>query len=246
MIDAVAEVLTAGAESELLLVADHASNRVPDGIDLGVRPALMEQHMAIDIGVDPLAREIASRLGCHAILARVSRLVVDFHRERDELAAIPIASDGHRIPGNEGLTPAERELRLERFWDPYHRLIAEQVEALRPRILFGLHSFTPRLATRPAETRPWEIGILYNQDSRAAHIAIGLLRDAGIITGDNQPYSGQDLNHTMDLHAETRGLPYLVVEVRQDLIGDAAGISTWAERLTPILHTTAETLASQG
>lgn len=244
MIDPVAEILSGAAGSDLLIIADHSSNRVPQGIDLGISPALMEQHMALDIGVDPLVREVASRLACHAILARVSRLVVDLHRERDELAAIPVASDGHNIPGNERLSPAERELRLEHYWDPYHQLIAERVEALKPRILFAIHSFTPRLAARPEEKRPWEVGILYNQDSRAAHVAIALLRNAGIVTGDNQPYSGQDLNLTMDLHAETRGLPYLVVEVRQDLIGDPVGVRAWANRLTPILRATAEALAS--
>lgn len=226
----------------LLLIADHASNRVPEGIDLGISPDLLGQHMALDIGVDPLARVMAARLGCTAILGRVSRLVVDLHRERDEFNAIPVISDGHPIPGNETLSPADRELRLKRFWDPYHQLIAETVEAIEPRILFALHSFTPRLATRPDEARPWEVGILYNQDVRAAHIAIALLRAAGIRTGDNQPYSGQDLNATMDLHAETRGLPYVVLEVRQDLIGDDAGVALWADKLTPIVRATAEAL----
>ncbi len=238
-----AEFLPGSGESGLLLIADHASNRVPDGVDLGVPDALMQQHMALDIGVDTLARAIAAQLGCPAIIATVSRLVVDLHRERDEYAAIPVASDGHPIPGNAILTPAQREQRLERFWDPYHGLIADMVDTLRPRILFALHSFTPRLATRPDEERPWEVGILYNQDARAAHIAIEAFRAAGIPTGDNQPYSGQDLNATMDYHAETRGLPYLVIEVRQDLIGDAAGVARWAERLVPIIRETARALA---
>lgn len=237
-----AEVLAGTPGSPLLLIADHASNRVPDGIDLGISPSLLDQHMALDIGVDPLARVMAARLHCPAILARVSRLVVDLHRERDEFNAIPVVSDGHSVPGNERLSPADRERRLARFWDPYHRLIAETVESLKPRILFALHSFTPRLATRPDEARPWEVGILYNQDVRAAHIAIASLRAAGIRTGDNEPYSGQDLNATMDLHAETRGLPYLVLEVRQDLIGDERGVALWADKLTPIVRATAEAL----
>lgn len=237
-----AELIAGTPGCALLLIADHASNRVPEGIDLGISPDLLGQHMALDIGVDPLARVMAARLGCTAILGRVSRLVVDLHRERDEFNAIPVISDGHPIPGNETLSPADRELRLKRFWDPYHQLIAETVETMKPRILFALHSFTPRLATRPDEARPWEVGILYNQDVRAAHIAIALLRAAGIRTGDNQPYSGQDLNATMDLHAETRGLPYVVLEIRQDLIGDDAGVALWADKLTPIVRATAEAL----
>ena len=237
-----AELIAGTPGCALLLVADHASNRVPEGIDLGISPDLLGQHMALDIGVDPLARVMAARLGCTAILGRVSRLVVDLHRERDEFNAIPVISDGHPVPANATLSPADRELRLKRFWDPYHQLIAETVEAIQPRTLFALHSFTPRHATRPDEARPWEVGILYNQDVRAAHIAIALLRAAGIRTGDNQPYSGQDLNATMDLHAETRGLPYVVLEVRQDLIGDDEGVALWADKLTPIVRATAEAL----
>lgn len=238
-----AEYIPGAPGSDLLLIADHASNFVPEDIDLGISDDLLGQHMAVDIGVDPLAREIAGRLGCPAILGGVSRLVVDLHRERGEPAAIPVVSDGHAIPGNHGLGAQAQEDRLRRFWDPYHALIASKVDALKPAKLVAIHSFTPRLATRPEEERPWEVGILYAQDRRAAHIAIRLLREAGVVTGDNQPYSGLDLNLTMDLHAESRGIPYIVVEVRQDLIGDDDGVQRWADRLAPVIRATRAALA---
>jgi len=40
--------------SAMLLIGDHASNHVPEGHELGVPPWVMEQHVAIDIGVAPL------------------------------------------------------------------------------------------------------------------------------------------------------------------------------------------------
>ena len=47
----------AGAEdSAFLLIADHASNRVPTDIDLAIDPALLNDHIALDIGVAPLGR----------------------------------------------------------------------------------------------------------------------------------------------------------------------------------------------
>jgi predicted N-formylglutamate amidohydrolase len=238
----VAEFLPGEAGSELLLVADHASSAVPADIPLGIGNGLRNLHVAVDIGVDSLARDVAGRLGSPAILAKVSRLVVDLHRERGDPNAIPALSDGHRIPGNSALSEAERERRLARFWDPYHALIESKV-TLSSKLLVGLHSFTPRLATRPQEERPWEIGILYNRDDRAARIAIRLLEEAGIVTGDNCPYSGRELNATMDRHAEARGLPYLVVEVRQDLIGDPAGVRLWAGHVARIVRGTAAALA---
>ena len=231
----VADLIEGAPESGLLLVADHASNHVPEDIDLGIDPALLHEHIAVDIGIHPLARDVAARLDCPAILARVSRLVVDLHRRPEEPAAIPAISDGHVIPANAALDHEGRLARIRRFWDPYHALIEAEVEALRPKMLFTLHSFTPQLRTRPEEERPWHVGILYNNDDRAAQLAIEALRRAGVPTGDNEPYSGKLLNSTMDRHAEARGLPYLAIEVRQDLILDAEGISHWAGVLSPIV-----------
>lgn len=242
MIEA-AEFLAGREGSPLLLVADHASNHVPADIDLGIDPALLHEHIAVDIGIDPLARIVAERLACPAILARVSRLVVDLHRQEHELAAIPPISDGHVIPANTDLHAEGREARIARFHRPYHALIEGKVEALKPAMLFTLHSFTPCLRTEPDKARPWEAGILYNRDDRAARVAIDLLRAKGIPTGDNEPYSGKLLNATMDRHAESRGLPYLAIEVRQDLILDEAGVTRWADILAPVIGETLDALA---
>lgn len=221
--------------SGLLLVADHASNHVPPDIDLGIDPALLNEHIAVDIGIEALARDVAERLGCPAILAQVSRLVVDLHRRPEEPSAIPAISDGHVIPANAALDHDGRLERIRRFFDPYHALIEEKVEALRPKMLLTLHSFTPQLRTKPEELRPWHVGILYNNDDRAARLAIAALRARGVPTGDNEPYSGKLLNATMDRHAEARGLPYIAIEVRQDLILTGEGIAKWAALLAPVI-----------
>jgi predicted N-formylglutamate amidohydrolase len=219
----------------LLLIADHASNHVPADIDLAIDPVLLTQHMAIDIGVEPLGRLLCARLAMAGLFAGVSRLVIDLNREEDAAGLIPVASDGFAIAGNALLDADGRAARVARFWHPYHRAIADSIAADRPRLIVSLHSFTPRLASRPEERRPWEVGVLYNQDDRAARIGIDALREAGIATGDNEPYSGRVLNATMNAHAEANGIPYLGLEVRQDLIGDDAGVARWAERLAPVI-----------
>jgi predicted N-formylglutamate amidohydrolase len=228
--------------SGLLLIADHASNHVPDGVALGIPHALLHEHIAIDIGVDPLGRALCVALGCAGVLGGVSRLVVDLNREEDRPGLIPIESDGHAIPGN-ALSPEEREARIDRYWRPYHARIAERIGELAPHMLISLHSFTPRLRTS-AEARPWEIGILYNEDDRAARIALPLLAAAGITAGDNLPYSGKILNATMNTHGEANGIAYLGIEVRQDLIGDAAGVAKMAGLLAPIIAATRDGLSS--
>jgi predicted N-formylglutamate amidohydrolase len=221
--------------SGLLLIADHASNHVPDDVDLGIAPELLGEHVAIDIGVAPLSEAICAALGCPGILGGISRLVADLNREEDSLGLVPTASDGHAIPGNAALDHAGRAERIERFWRPYHNRLAELIAENRPKLLISLHSFTPRLRTMPHEARPWQVGILYNEDERAARVAIPLLEAAGVVTGDNLPYSGKLLNATMNAHGEVNGIAYLGIEVRQDLIGDATGVARWAAVLAPVI-----------
>ena len=181
---------------------------------------------------------VAERAGIAAFLCNVSRLVCDCNRDEGAPAIIPIASDGHAIPGNE-LTHERREARLNRFFRPYHAALAAQLNAVPPALILSLHSFTPQLASNPAEKRPWQVGVLYNEDDRAARIAIPMLEAEGLIVGDQQPYSGKLLNATMNRHAEAEGRPYLGVEIRQDEIADAGGQAAWAERLARICNAAA-------
>jgi predicted N-formylglutamate amidohydrolase len=153
----------------------------------------------------------------------------------------PIASDGHAIPGN-AIDHETRAQRIKRFWHPYHGKISDMILEYNPKLLISLHSFTPQLASDPEQKRPWEVGILYNEDDRAARIAIPLLEAAGVIVGDQLPYSGKLLNATMNRHGEGRGIAYLGIEMRQDLIADAAGVTRWSDMLGPVIRRCAERL----
>jgi len=225
----------------ILVVCDHASNSVPDNIDLGIDSALLKQHIAVDIGVAAVARRMAERAGTAAFLAGTSRLVCDLNRDEHQPAVIPAASDGYAIPGN-ALDAAAREARLARFFRPYHAALADLLDAMPPSLILSLHSFTPRLASDPGGARPWHVGVLYNGDDRAPRLAIPLLEAENLTVGDQQPYSGRLLNATMNRHAEAEGRPYLGIEVRQDEIGDEAGQALWAERLARIANLIAVSL----
>jgi predicted N-formylglutamate amidohydrolase len=218
----------------ILVVSDHASNAVPADIDLGIAPELLDQHIAIDIGVGPIGVAMAERPGVAVFQGAVSRLVCDFNRAVDAPGVVPIASDGHAIPGN-ALDHAGHAARIARFFDPYHAALAALLDTAPPALILSLHSFTPQLASS-AEPRPWHCGVLYNEDDRAARIAIPLLTAEGLIVGDQQPYSGRLLNATMNRHAEAEGRPYFGIEIRQDLIAAPAGQAEWAERLGRICN----------
>jgi predicted N-formylglutamate amidohydrolase len=223
----------------IVLVADHASNAVPADINLGIPEHLLHEHIALDIGTEAIAELLARNHAIPAHIAAVSRLVCDLNREEDAPGLVPPESDGHPIPGNFGV---DREARLARFHRPYHTALAEWLEAARPGLILSLHSFTPRLATSEA-ARPWEVGVLYNADDRAARIAIPLLQAEGLIVGDNLPYSGRDLNYTMNRHAEGMGRAYLGIELRQDLVQTSADQSRWAAILADVAQRVASALA---
>ena len=63
------------------------------------------------------------------------------------------------------------------------------------------------------------------------------LRNEGdLVVGDNQPYAvTATSDYAIPVHGEARGLAHVELEIRQDLIADAAGQQAWARRLARIL-----------
>lgn len=211
-----------GRDKRLLLICDHASRMVPAGT---VIPShLLDRHVAFDIGTEPLTRHLSIALDAPAVLGTVSRLVIDLHRQVDHPNLVPAVSDGHAIPGN---VDADVDERIARFHAPYHAAIHRHVRTHRPSLILSIHSFTPALESdrRP---RPWQVGILYGRHSRPGRLAIEHLRTLGLCVGDNEPYSGYALNATLERHADANGIPSVLVEVRNDLIGDPDGIERWS------------------
>ncbi len=222
----------------IVCVADHASNHVPADIDLGIPAALLDNHIAVDLGTEAIADRLARDHGIPAHIATVSRLVCDLHRTEVAPGLVPVTSDGHAIAGNIG---ADIDARLERFHRPYHAALGAWLDEAEPELIVSLHSFTPSLASRPEE-RPWQVALLYNQDHRAARHAMRLFAAEGLIVGDNQPYSGRDLNATMDRHAEAQGRAYLTIEIRQDEITTEVQQARWAALVADVARCTVSAL----
>jgi predicted N-formylglutamate amidohydrolase len=229
----------------VLIVGDHASNHVPDDITLGIDPALLEQHIAWDIGVADVARFLVVISGFAAFLGVNSRLVVDLNRYPDDASAIPEISDGVSIRGNL-LDASGRQARLDRYFYPYHQRLSDLLSSHRPSLILSLHSFTPRLETDPLAERPWEVGVLYNEHEAASQIGMAFLESEGMIVGDQLPYSGKQLNATMNRHAEAHDIPYIGVEMRQDLVSNAEGQERFAAILAEMAQHIVEKLASSG
>lgn len=227
----------------IVAICDHASNSVPPGYDLGVPQAVLDDHMGWDIGAAGIMEHLATDHAIPGFLADVSRLVIDLHREEESPGLMPEVSDGFAIPGNrEGAGNPDRETRIATLHRPYHAALAQWLDAAQPALILAVHSFTPRLASGAGE-RPWHVGLLYNQDDRAARHAIELFGlESGIVVGDNEPYSGLLLNASQNRHAEAHGRPYCAIEIRNDLIRDAAGQRQWAKRIADVAQEVARRL----
>lgn len=230
--------------AKVLLVGDHVSNHIPRALNtLGLEPAVLDQHVAYDIGTHKLISHLVDHLDAPAVIAGYSRLVVDLNRSLEDATAFPEVSDGIPIPGNHNLSKADRAARIHSFYTPYRVAIDQALHRFREQditpALISIHSFTPQMA---GKERPWHIGLLWDKDPRIPLPLMNILRahPDGFNVGDNEPYSGKHpADYTIDHHAEAAGLPHVSIEIRQDLVNTEEGAERWAtvldEALRPIL-----------
>lgn len=222
-----------------VLTCDHASNFIPDSYGrLGLSESELDRHIAWDPGALPVARRMAEALGAPLVETCISRLVLDCNRAIDAPDLVPAVSETTPIPANQQLAPQEREARIERCWRPFHDTVEAVIEERLARgqetRLVSVHTFTP---VYKGASRPWQIGIIHDDDTRLAGPLIsGLKAVPGLTVGGNEPYSPADgVYFTLERHARSRGLPCAMIEIRNDQVADEAGHRKWAELLSALL-----------
>jgi predicted N-formylglutamate amidohydrolase len=231
--------------SPFFLTCDHAGQCIPRALgDLGVSSSERARHIGWDIGAFGVASALSELLDATLVAQQYSRLVIDCNRPLDSEDLICTRSEATDIPGNVGLSTAERSARISAIHAPYHdairRLLDQRAAARQLTVYVAMHSFTPVYA---GYSRPWQIGVLYGDDDRFAQPILERLRaESDLIVGENQPYriDGKDLG--IPQHALARGLLNVLIEIRQDVISTPARQRAWAGRLAPLLTTTLATL----
>ncbi len=209
---------------DVFIFGDHASRYIPEYYSsLGLSGDDLTRHIAWDIGTETVVKRLCHHFGCGGQLAGVSRLVIDLNRDLEAPGLIPESSDGTLIPGNQNLSKAEREERIERFYKPYHSEIARRLDVLNSPFVLSIHSFTPRPVK--GERRQTDIGLLVKHDEGSAESFVQSFNDETLSIagtnfniGLNLPYSAYDLNYTVDAHIAPRKLRHLAIEIRQDHI----------------------------
>jgi len=213
--------------ADLLLICEHASNRIPKSLgDLGLDAEAKQSHIAFDPGAESVVRLMSEALDAPIILQRFSRLVYDCNRPPDEPSAMPEQSEIYEIPGNKGLSAADREARTEALYIPFHQAISDHLDraatAGRHPAIVTIHSFTPIFH---GQKRSVELGLLHDRDARLVDKMLNLADESGVPTvRRNEPYGPEDgVTHTLQKHALPRGLLNVMIEIRNDLIRDRAG-----------------------
>ena len=235
-------VLNEAGASRFFLTADHAGREIPRALgDLGLSAAERARHIAWDIGIAEVTRGLAVALDATAVLQTYSRLVIDCNRQPGVASAFAQVSEATRVPGNAGLSEADKAARRMAVFEPYHAEITRLLGARPGRVYLAMHSFTP---VYMGVAREVEVAVLYHRNPRASRLLAGLLRgEPGLVVGENEPYRVSDeTDYGVPVHAERGGLDYIEIEIRQDLIQDAAGQAAWVARLARLLPLVADGL----
>lgn len=231
------EEINRNGPTPLLLLCDHASRRVPLALgDLGLKASSFDRHIAYDIGAESVSQRLSRSLDAPLVAAGFSRLVIDLNRPAGHQESIVEEIDATPIPANQDLNETAKRQRITELFKPYHDAVdgalARLWERGTPPAIFSVHSFSPDYGDTP---RPWDIGVLWNRDPRIAVPLMDMLKAHGLNVGDNEPYSGQQLAYTIDVHGGATGLANCVIEINQDQVRDAAGIDRWATILEDIM-----------
>ena len=229
----------AGGTSPVFLVCDHAGDRIPRKLgNLGVSADDLKRHIAIDIGALAVAQRLSQKLEACLVSQVYSRLVIDSNRPTTSPGSIPAVSERTRIPGNENLSSEDAAERARAILMPYHDAIRRELDARQARgqasVLVAVHSFTPVYMD---SARRWHGAVLTQSDRRLGDELLRAFRtDTDLVIGDNEPYAPSDASdYTIPIHGRDRGLLHVGLEIRQDLVSDAASQETWASRIAEAL-----------
>jgi predicted N-formylglutamate amidohydrolase len=241
------ETVNPQGASPYMLLCEHASNAIPARYNrLGLEPPELQRHIAWDIGVAPIARELSALIDAPLVLAGYSRLLIDCNRPIGAPTSIPEISEKTTIPGNAALSAEERAYRAATFYWPFQKEVARILDQRQskgmPTIVFGVHSFTPVFK---GFVRPWHGGILFRKAERFGHALVQALQAPNLNIVANEPYQIDDEgDYTVPVHGEARGLDAVLIEIRQDLIAGRDGQMEWVKRLVPALQASADARAS--
>lgn len=254
----------------LLLSIPHSGRDYPDWLLAEARHGRRALASLEDPLVDRLAwRAIAAGFG--AVVAQTPRGAIDCNRAADELDPAAIAADAGTAPSGprarhglgiiasrtqrhgqlwkRPLPPTRFAKRLATVHEPYHALIADELERLAANhgtaLLLDLHSMPPRGSGAPAVVVGDRHGTSAGGwlSARAAVIA----KSAGFRVAHNDPYAG---GYIVERHGRpARGIHALQIELdrsaylARDLMSPGPGFDRCSQLLGALARGLAEAIS---
>ena len=229
----------------ITLCCEHGGHRRPAHWQLNAdEERIFQDHWGWDPGAAALTQALRLRLGADAIIGSWSRLVADLNRPPEHHDLCREAAEGVPLAFNQNLSAAQRNARLEQVHAPYHQALDELLEQRPPKLLLSVHTFTPTfIGPDGPEVRDVELGVLFDDNDALAHQLIAALQSGPLRVEANAPYSGKlGMIYSARRHGREHGLPYLELELRQDLLDTEAKAASVTAALTPALEGLAEVL----
>jgi len=240
------ELINSTGRGKVILIADHASNRIPQSLkNLGLNNQILDSHLAWDPGTAIVAKALSIVLDAPLIMANYSHLVIDCNRAPDNKESIVPIKDGIPIPGNKNLSEDEKLHRKTEIFDPYHRAISELMDERRHYCdcLISIHSFSPMLNKN---YQPCKIGIGSGEDERLSALLLQALAKRQIHSvGKNTPFAiNKNIDYSVPHHAGSRKLPHVMLQFRNDTLNEIEGVVSQALIVSSALESAAYNLST--
>lgn len=226
--------------SRAVLVSEHGGRLFPERLGrLGLSESNAERHFAWDIGALDLARAMSGRLDAPLLHQRYSRLICDCNRKTSVPTFIPENAEELQVPGNAGLTEAERAARIGEIWQPFHDGLAafldRRTQTVPDTVLISIHSFTPVFH---GEKRNLHVGLLCDRSRAMSDLMYSALKPSlGDRIAMNEPYvMSREHDYTIPVHGEDRGLHCTEIELRNDLLASPARIKEWSDKMSSAIE----------
>ena len=235
-------------QSPLLLAVPHAGRRYPPGLAEQARVPMERLRALEDRHADRLVEQAVAE-GATAIVARLARAAIDLNRDPREIDPAMIEGSisadrlllSGKVRAGLGLFPrrlpacgelwrgrmtvGETARRIAEAHEPYHRALAERLEAIRAifgvAILIDCHSMPPLPVRQAGGPVRIVVGDRFGAGASAAvvDVAMAVIEGAGLRAARNHPYAG---GYTIDRHGRPRRQVHAIqIEFDRSLYLDA-------------------------
>jgi len=120
------------------------------------REKILSSHQAYDAGAAIVARRLGKNCRTTVHLGAISRLLIDLNRSPTNRKTLYTSY-------SRKLQQDERELLLQKYYEPYRQKVTEEIDRVicrgRPVLHISLHSFSP---VKKGKVRNADIGLLYD------------------------------------------------------------------------------------